>query len=176
MSFGAKLLHHYPGTLTAIEIPLCDGSFGEISYKTIVNSLVAESNHVSAIVGASGSTAVTLPPHGPVFTEPKHRSNTYDNIIERLERKYTTQKIVCDSESDDDDENMFGDFEAEVGTEKNDTKISKRKRRSNLYDAYDFDGKITIYGNFSVHMINLNVNVHLFFIDFVVLIYFNANK
>ena len=139
--FGAKLLHHYPGTLTAIEIPMNDEYFGVISFNSIVNSLVSESARSSTTIEASDSTASVSQPNLPVFTEPKHRVNPYENIIERLERKYTSHMIVCDEESDENDEKVMEDVEDEMGDEKNDTKISKRKRRSNLYE-YDFDGKL----------------------------------
>ena len=137
--YGAKLLHHYPGTLTAIEIPMNDEFSRVISFNTILNSLIPESTRsTTATLEASGSTASE--PDLPVFTEPKHRTNPYENIIEKLERKYTNHMIVCDDERDDSDEKNMEDVAYEMGDEKNDTKISKRKRRSNLYE-YDFDGK-----------------------------------
>ena len=75
-------------------------------------------------------------------------------MIERLERKYTNQMVICDEESgeednDSNDSNMGSgkgdEKEKEKEKGKDDSKLVKRKRRSNQYDAYDFDGERTHY-------------------------------
>lgn len=132
MASTAKLLRHHPGTVTTIEVPMCNGCFGEISFKSIVNALVAKS------MTAEESSLTSCPSSGPVPTVPRFRSNPYDNIIERLERKYSSHMIIADDESveedDDEDSNGNGDDNGRHAS------ISKRKRRFNPYDAYDFDG------------------------------------
>lgn len=136
MASTAKLLRHHPGTVTTIEVPMCNGCYGEISFKSIVNALVAKS------MTAEESSLISCPSSGPVPTEPRFRSNPYDNIIERLERKYSSHMIIADDEGveedDDEDSNGNGDDNGEHASN------SKRKRRFNPYDAYDFDGTKTV--------------------------------
>lgn len=130
MASTAKLLRHYPGTVTTIEVPMCNGCFGEISFKTIVNALVAKS------MTEEESSSALCSSSRPAPTEKRFRSNPYDNIIERLERKYSSHMIIAEGEGieEDNDEDSNGDDNSRHGN------ISKRKRRSNPYDAYDFDG------------------------------------
>lgn len=137
MASEAKLLRHHPGTVTSIEIPICNGSFGEISFKSIVNALVAKSKTEEALTSAASSTSAATLSQIPKLKEVKHRSNSYDNIIEKLERKYTSHMIIGDEEGSEEDEETDerGD---EVG--ETNAKTTKKKRKSNLYDAYDLNG------------------------------------
>ena len=150
MSQDAKLLHYRPGTMTSIEIPLTNGNFGEVSFKSTVNNLISKSRLDGSSEFALGTSSTSILPSVPVFKEPKHRSNPYDNIIEKLERKYTNHMIICDEEhSEEGSDESDGDCGAKGGKEKGlekgekdvKGKGGKRKRRSNPYDAYDFDGE-----------------------------------
>lgn len=137
MASEAKLLRHHPGTVTSIEIPMNNGSFGEISFKSIVNALVAKSKTEEASSSATSSISAATLPQIPKLKEGRHRSNPYDNIIEKLERKYTSHMIIGDEEGSEEDEEIDEPGE-EAGV--TDIKTAKKKKKSNPYDAYDLNG------------------------------------
>jgi hypothetical protein len=137
MASEAKLLRHHPGTVTSIEIPMSNGSCREIRFKSFVNALVAKSKTEEALSSATPSTSAATLSQIPKLKEVKHRSNPYDNIIEKLERKYTSHTIIGDEDGSEEDEET-DEREGEVG--ETDAKASKKKRKSSPYDAYDYNG------------------------------------
>lgn len=141
MTSEPKLLRHHPGTVTSIEIPINNGSFGEISFNSIVTALVEKSKieELPSLRLPLSSSSSAIFRNDPQINDRKHRLNHYDNIIERLEKKYSSQMIIAEGEeSSDEDYEGMNAVDAE-GVEGNST-IAKRKKRSNPYDAYDFDG------------------------------------
>jgi len=129
MSFDARLIHHKPGAMTAFEIPLQNGNFGEINYKSVLKSLVSKSQ-INETVPSSSSSSSSLEQE-PVF-ETKIWHNHYNNIIEKMERKYTSH-MICEDESSND----YGDsLDQEEGVKEG--AKSKRKKRTND-DYYDYD-------------------------------------
>lgn len=132
MSFDARLIHHKPGSMIAIEIPSQNGNFGEINYKSVLNSLVSKSQLIETGPPLAISSSSSLKEE-PVF-DTKIWHNHYNNIIEKMERKYTSH-MICEDESSRD----YGySLDKEKGIVEG--VKTKRKKRSND-DYYDYDGK-----------------------------------
>jgi hypothetical protein len=136
MSLDARLIHHKPGTMIAFEIPLQNGNFGEINYKSVLNSLVLKSQIIETappLALSSSSSSSSSLKEEPVF-DTKIWHNHYNNIIEKMERKYTSH-MICEDESSHDYGYSLDEEEGMMEGAK-----TKRKKRSND-DYYDYDGK-----------------------------------
>lgn len=174
MPVNAKLLLHNPGIITSFEISLNknDGNFGEISFKSVLSNLVTKSKKdikdtTNILSSSSSSTsssstllssasssssssrgAAELPTAPPVFQTKPNRCSIYDNIINRIERKASSN--ILGYHGDDNSENSRDNYDHahhkqddETGdnNDAEEAKKKKRKSRESQLDDYDREGK-----------------------------------